>query len=682
MSQWLWLIPGAPLLSAVFIALLGGRMRREHFATLASMAAAVAFLVVLLTWLAGAANQPLQQTLYTWVAVGDWRPTIGFTLDRLALVMVSVVSSVGLLVHIYSSAFMAEETDQRRYYFFLNLFLAGMLILVLADNFLLLYLGWELVGLCSFALIGFWYKDPVRAAAGRKAFTVTRIGDTALAVGIFLLFSQFHELSLSPLLSAATDQWVPGSTLATLTALLILGGAIGKSAQLPLQVWLPDAMAGPSPVSALIHAATMVTAGVYLIARTYPLFELAPQVQWLVAAIGALTIVYGASAALAQSDFKRVLAYSTISQVGYMFLALGCGAYAFALFHLTTHAFFKALLFLSAGAVIRASGDEHNIHRLGKLGGHSALTRWTFLIGAASLAALPFITAGFYSKDAILTAAWAAPAGPVLWGFAAFGALLTSAYIFRTYLLVFHGPGSKSESRSESRTSTTSLPRSMAFPLLILAVLSLVAGFIELPEGWPGPHIWSAWLEDEFGLAILPPTAVAHGLQVIASLLPLAGIGLAFLLLRRERAGLPLPMADFLLTGWGFDAFYRATLVRPYFALAHGLKHVIDRMLIEGVITSLVRSYHALARMLQSAIDNFLIEGGLAAITRGFLAFANSCRKGLELGTLERGIAGLVAGLRFGHMTLSATQNGLLSRYALVVSTGALALLGYWLWRG
>ncbi|MDX1251557.1 MAG: NADH-quinone oxidoreductase subunit L [Gammaproteobacteria bacterium] len=643
MSQWLWLIPGAPLLGALIIALLGGWIRRELLAILASCAAAGAFLTVLMAWLNGAAYQPLQQTLYTWVAVGDWRPTIGFTLDRLALVMVSVVSGVGLLVHLYSVDFMAEETDQRRYYFFLNLFLAGMLILVLADNLVLLYLGWELVGLCSFALIGFWYRDPVRAAAGRKAFTVTRVGDTALAIGIFLLFSQFHELSLSVLFTAATAQWEHGSTLATLTALLILGGAVGKSAQLPLQVWLPDAMAGPSPVSALIHAATMVTAGVYLIARTHPLFEFAPQVQWLVAAIGALTIVYGASAALAQSDFKRVLAYSTISQIGYMFLALGCGAYALALFHLTTHAFFKALLFLSAGAVIRASGDEHDIHRLGKLGGHPTLARWTFLIGAASLAALPVVTAGFYSKDAILTAAWAA--GPVLWAFAAFGALLTGGYIFRTYLLVFHGTG--------PRTSAASLPRSMVFPLLILAVLSLVVGFIELPEGWPGPHLWSAWLKDELGLAAMPPAAVVHGLQIIGSLLPLAGIALAFVLVRRERAGYLLPLTTFLRSGWGFDALYRVALVRPYQVLARGLGRVVEAL---------------------------IIEGGLAGLACGFWALAQGCRRWVDLGILERGITGLVAGLRFGHMRLSVTQNGLLSRYALVVSTGSLVLLGYWLW--
>jgi len=670
MSQWLWTIPGSPLLGALVIALLGGRMRREHLSILANCAAAGAFLAVLLAWLDGAAHQPLRQTLYTWVSVGDWQTTIGFTLDRLALVMVSVVSGVGLLVHFYSVEFMAEEIDQRRYYFFLNLFLAGMLTLVLADNLILLYLGWELVGLCSFGLIGFWYRDPVCASAGRKAFTVTRVGDMALAVSIFLLFSRFHELSLSALFAAATAQWQQGSTLATLTALLILGGAVGKSAQLPLQVWLPDAMAGPSPVSALIHAATMVTAGVYLIARTHPLFELAPQVQWLVAAIGALTIVYGASAALAQSDFKRVLAYSTISQIGYMFLALGCGAYSLALFHLTTHACFKALLFLSAGAVIRASGDEHDIHRLGERGGHPTIARWTFLIGASSLAGLPFITAGFYSKDAILIAAWAAPMGPMLWAFAALGVLLTGGYIFRAYLLVFHGAG--------SRTPGTPLPRSMAIPLLILAVLSLVAGFVELPEGWPGPHLWSAWLEGELGLARLPSATVDSILQMVGVLLPLAGIGLAMILLRRERAGRTLPMQDLLLAGWGFDTFYRATLIRAYLALAHGLSRI--SIYIDGITDALTRGYHAATRMLHLGVENFLVEGGVATLSNGFWGFARNCRTGVELGTLELGISGLVAVLQAGNRRLSATQNGLLSRYALMVSTGAMFLLSYWLW--
>lgn len=645
MNQFLWLIPGAPLLSALIIALLGGLLQRRHLAILATCAAAIAFLVVLLTWLTGAAtSQPLQQTLYTWIAVGNWSPTIGFILDRLALVMVSVVSGVGLLIHIYSITFMSEDSDQRRYYFFLNLFLAGMLILVLADNLLFLYLGWELVGLCSFALIGFWYREPMRAGAGRKAFITTRIGDMSLAIGIFLLYSQFNDLSLSYLLENATAQWETSSQLATLTALLILGGAIGKSAQLPLQVWLPDAMAGPSPVSALIHAATMVTAGVYLIARTYPLFELAPHVQWSVAAIGTLTIVYGASAALAQNDFKRVLAYSTISQVGYMFLALGCGAYALALFHLVTHAFFKSLLFLVAGTVIHTNGNEHNIHNLGRLGNHPPLVHWTFLIGAASLAGFPLITAGFYSKEAILTASWSAPAGPLLWTFAAFGVLLTAVYIFRVYFLVFQG--------SRSSASKPSISSSMTWPLLILALLSLIGGFVEFPVGWPTPHQWSAWLEDEFRLAVLPPLEIAYSLQFITSLLSLIGIGLALVLVRREQAGHSLTKIIFLRTGWGFDALYQTILIHPYFSLARFLK----------------------------ATDALLVEGILHKMTQACLSLASACRSGVEHGVLDKSINGLLAGFRFGYARLSATQNGLLSRYALMISTGAVFLLSYWLW--
>lgn len=645
MSQFLWLIPGSPMLGALIIALLGGYLKQRHFSILASCAAAVAFLTVLLAWLMGAAtSQPLQQTLYTWIGVGNWMPTIGFTLDRLALVMVSVVSSIGLLIHIFSITFMAGDSDQRRYYFFLNLFLAGMLLLILADNLLLLYLGWELVGLCSFALIGFWYRDPLRASAGRKAFITTRIGDLSLALGIFLLFNEFNELSVSVLLANATVQWETGSQMTILAALLILGGAIGKSAQLPLQIWLPDAMAGPSPVSALIHAATMVTAGVYLIARTYPLFELAPQVQWSVAAIGTLTIVYGASAALAQNDIKRVLAYSTISQVGYMFLALGCGANALALLHLTTHAFFKALLFLTAGTMIHTNDNEHNIHNLGKRGNHSSLIRWCFLIGAASLAGFPIITAGFYSKEAILTATWSAPTGPLLWAFAAFGSLLTAVYIFRVYFFVFQG--------SRSGTPMPPIPGPMTWSLSILALASLVVGFIEFPEGWPGLHLWSDWLKDELGSASHPTLATAYSLQFIACVLPLIGIGVALVLVRREKLGFELPLAAFLRTGWNFDALYQIILIRPYFTLARFFKNV----------------------------EALLIEGALQKMTRSGMTVATACRDGLEYGVLNKSITGLLAGLRLGHMRLSATQNGLLSRYALMISAGAVFLLGYWLW--
>lgn len=645
MSQWLWLIPGGALAGALLIALLGGRMRPAFIAWLACSAAFVSFVTVLAFWFAGADAGVVHQTLYIWAPVGQWRPTFGFTLDRVSLVMVSIVTAVGLLILLYSVSFMANDPGQRRYYFFMSLFLGGMLVLVLADNLLLLYLGWEMVGLCSYALIGFWYKNPANATAGRKAFIVTRVGDTSLAIGIFLLFSELHTLSFDRLFAAAATQWALGSELATLAAVLILGGALGKSAQLPLQVWLPDAMAGPSPVSALIHAATMVTAGVYLLIRIHPLLELAPLVQWLVAAIGAVTILYGASSALAQRDIKRVLAYSTISQIGYMFLAVGCGAYALALFHLTTHACFKALLFLAAGAVIRAFDGEHDIHRMGGLAGRLPILHFSFLVGAASLAAVPVVTAGFFSKDAILTAAWAAPAGPLLWAFAVTGALLTGAYIFRVYLFVFHGAGPE--------PTLNVLPRTMAIPLLVLAAFSLVAGFIEWPEGWPGPQLWSDWLAAALGRAAMPTHVTAYLLQALGATAAIGGIALAFPLVRLERQEKMPPLLRFLAAGWGFDALYGVLFVRPYRLLADGL---------------------------QRWIDEAAVEGGVAALTRAFVGFARFNRRRIEFAAIEGALGGLVAGLRRGHLLLSATQNGLLSRYAAAITAGAVLILGYCLW--
>ncbi len=642
MSTWLWLIPGSPFVGALTIALLGGRLPAARLPWFACAAAGISALTVAAAWLGGAAQEPLRQTLYIWLAVDGWQPSVGFTLDRLALVMVTVVSGVGFLIHVYSVAFMDKEAEQRRYYFYMNLFLAGMLVLVLADNLLLLYFGWEMVGLCSFALIGFWYRDPVKAAAGRKAFTVTRIGDTALAIAIFLLFVQFGTLSFDVLFPLGEGDWEG----ATAVALLILVGALGKSAQLPLQVWLPDAMAGPSPVSALIHAATMVTAGVYLIARTHPLFELAPGVQWTVAAIGVLTIVYGASCALAQHDIKRVLAYSTVSQIGYMFLALGCGAYALALFHLATHACFKALLFLSAGTLIHSAGGEHHIGRLGELNAGSRTVQLCFLVGAASLAAVPFFTAGFYSKDAILTAAWVAPVGGLLWLFAALGALLTGVYIFRVYLTVFH------RSAEPLLRPRGRLPTPIAVPLLLLAALSLSVGFLEFPEGSGGPHTWSTWLESELDLAKHPEHHTTRVLQALSALMAVAGIALAFPLVRRERAGKSLPWQSFLQTGWRFDALYARLFVQPYH-----------------------RTASALARW----VEQGLIEAGLNGLTRGFWVMAAGLRRGVEFGSVERGLTFLVVGLQRGHAMLSATQNGLLSRYAVSVTTGTLALLGFWL---
>ena len=376
----LWLIPAIPFASALALAVL--RFSRKQVAWIAVGATAASTVVSVLVTMAFLSAPPAAhaytQVLWTWIDVGGLRPEIAFYLDPLSLIMTLVVAFVSFLIHLYSTEFMIDDDGYSRFFAYMNLFVASMLTLLLANNLLLLYLGWEGVGLCSYLLIGFWYRDPANGAAGRKAFVVTRIGDTAMVIGLFLLFHDLGTLQIQELMLRASQNWHIGSPAAVAAALLLLGGAVGKSAQLPLQTWLPDAMAGPTPVSALIHAATMVTAGVYLIARTHVLYSLAPAAQFAVAVVGAATLLIAGFSALTQWDLKRVLAYSTMSQIGYMFLALGVGAWPAAIFHFMTHAFFKALLFLAAGIVIDALHDEHNIFRMGGLRTRLPIAFWTF----------------------------------------------------------------------------------------------------------------------------------------------------------------------------------------------------------------------------------------------------------------------------------------------------------------
>ena len=453
---------------------------------------------------------------------------MAFYLDAVSLLMILVVTWVALLIHIYATAYMEGDEGYSRFFAYMNLFVAAMLILVLADNLLLLYLGWEGVGLCSYLLIGFWYRDPANGRAARKAFLVTRVGDTAMAVGLFLLFHTLGTLDIQEVMQRALAQWPVGSGLAVAAAALLLAGAVGKSAQLPLQTWLPDAMAGPTPVSALIHAATMVTAGVYLIVRLHVLFMLAPGVQTVVAVVGAATLLLAGCSALVQRDIKRVLAYSTISQIGYMFLALGVGAWSAAMFHFMTHAFFKALLFLGAGVVISALHEEHDMFKMGGLRRQLPVTFWTFLIGSASLAAVPLITAGFYSKDMILADAWGSPAGSFwLWGAGLVGALLTSLYTFRMVFITFFGRTGQEVSRPPGWA--------MQFPLLVLAILSLIGGFVEIPRTMGDVPLLSEFLQ-----SALPPTVTRTGigqeaaLQSAAGLVSLLGIYLAYVMFFRQ----------------------------------------------------------------------------------------------------------------------------------------------------
>jgi NADH-quinone oxidoreductase subunit L len=463
---------------------------------------------------------------------------------------------------------MEHDEGFTRFFMYLNLFVASMLVLVLADNLLLLYLGWEGVGLCSYLLISFWQKDPQNVYSGRKAFIVTRVGDTALIAGLFLLFTQLHTLEIQPMLTAAQHSFVPGSAVAVAAALLILGGAVGKSAQVPLQTWLPDAMAGPSPVSALIHAATMVTAGVYLIARTNVLFTLAPDARLIVAIVGTVTLLIAGFSALVQHDLKRALAYSTISQIGYMFLALGVSGWEAGVFHFMTHAFFKALLFLAAGVIIEALADEHDIFRMGGLVRQLPAVFWTFTIGAAALAALPFVTDGFYSKDLIIATSLGSVDGS-LWFYVGslVGAFVTALYSFRLVFLVFFG---------ERHTEVTRRPRwRQLVPLYVLATLSIVGGLVWMPGWVSGFHPLEDFLDTALPQAELTGRYAAFadgtGGAFVTILIVAVAIGIAWLLWipwRRQTHAFSespaiRPLAAYWLGGWGFDWVYERVFVIP-----------------------------------------------------------------------------------------------------------------------
>ena len=559
------LIPAIPFLSFLILALLGHRMSRKVAGIVGAGSIGI---IAILTFIVGVAFlkslpdiKSYSVNLWEWISAGNLKVDISFSLDALSLVFCFVITFVGFLIHLYSIEFMAKDEGFTRFFAYMNLFIGSMLVLVLADNILLMYLGWEGVGLCSYLLIGFWYKEPANGYAARKAFIITRVGDTAMIIGIFILFLNFGTVNISELMRLASANWVAGSSIAVLTAALLLGGALGKSAQLPLQTWLPDAMAGPSPVSALIHAATMVTAGVYLIARTHVLFSLAPVVQSAVAIIGALTLLIAGFSALAQHDLKRILAYSTISQIGYMFLALGVGAWSAAVFHFMIHAFFKALLFLGAGIVILVLDEEHDIFKMGGLRKKMPVVFYTFLIGSASLSALPLITAGFYSKDQILWYAWSSQTGSVLlWLAGIIGAFLTALYSFRMIFITFYG---------EAKTQPTFLPgKLMTYPLVILSILSIVGGFIELPSSIGGFHLFSHLVENTLPVVVTKAAENKELLfQVFSSLIALSGIWLAYIIYFKKPS-LSEPYSHsrinkFFEKGWGFDKLYDTLFVRP-----------------------------------------------------------------------------------------------------------------------
>jgi len=579
-----------PVIAALFLPLLGAVLVRAGAVRLvpsgaARLATAAVGLAHLFSWAAfflmlsyAPGGRIHDLDLFPLMQIGEVGISFLLRWDPLSQIMLMVVTGVAFLIHLYSVSYM--EGDDRYPYFFadLNLFVFSMVLLVLAGNFLLLFAGWELVGLCSYLLIGFWGAQPVAASAGLKAFVVNRIGDAGFIIAILMMAGTLGSLDYTGVFAGAPHVFLRGSGSALLLALLLFCGAMGKSAQFPLHVWLPDAMAGPTPVSALIHAATMVTAGVYLACRCQPLFELAPASLYFVAWVGAFTAVFAGTIALAQRDLKRILAYSTVSQLGLMFLAVGVGAHGAAMFHLFTHAFFKSLLFLGAGAVMHALGGELDVWKMGGLARPLKWTFWCFLAGALALAGAP-LTAGFFSKDCILFAAFMAqPNGRALWLMGLAASALTGLYSFRAVWLVFGGTP-----RVKRAHEPHDPPALMRWPMAALAVLSLVAGFLWLPS-WTHFGPFGRFLEPVLGLSghYAPPRAEEAAMAFAVAAF-LAGVGAAWGLYRRGAQTVKLvggrlkPLHRVLFNKYWVDEVYRALVVKPLFRTAGRMESGIDR---------------------------------------------------------------------------------------------------------
>ena len=618
-----WLIPAIPFTGALLLAVFGPRVARKAVAVIGVGSIGLAALVsILITWSflsSPPAGNAYTQVLWTWMSVGRFHPQIGFYLDALSVLMTLVVTFVSFIIHLYSAEFMIDDEGYSRFFCYMNLFVAFMVTLLLGNNLLLLYLGWEGVGLCSYLLIGFWYTDPVNGRAARKAFIVTRVGDSTMILGLFLLFHQLGTLDIQSLMQRAAQQWPAGSVYATAAALLLLGGAVGKSAQLPLQTWLPDAMAGPTPTSALIHAATMVTAGVYLLARTHVLYTLSPAAQLVVAIIGAATLLMAGFSALTQSDIKRVLAYSTVSQIGYMFFACGVGAWSAAIFHFMTHAFFKALLFLAAGAVINACHHEHNIFKMGGLRKELPVTFWTFLIAGCSLAGLPLVTAGFYSKGLIIWSAWASDKGSSsLWAVGIIGVFLTSLYIFRLIFLVFFGEAKEHVHQKPGWV--------IKVPLIVLGFLSIVGGWVNLPPWLGNKPAFTNFLQ-----LSLPPLREVHAgsfselaSESVVTLAFLVGLFVAWLFFIKKRAWADAISAPAISRGlhrlwfsdWGMDWLYDRVFVGPVNWFARADKDDWVDLIYAGLASLCRASYRGLR-----TTENGKVRWYAAAVALGTIIF-------------------------------------------------------------
>jgi NADH-quinone oxidoreductase subunit L len=597
---YLWIIPLLPLVGAAVNGIFGGRWAKSAVSAVAVGSTTLAFLAALEAvreFLALAPGQIWMRSYFTWITAGNFRADFALQVDQLTVVMLLVVTGVGWLIHIYSTGYMHEDPGYGRFFSYLNLFMFFMLVLILGANYLLLFVGWEGVGLCSYLLIGFFFLKQSATNAGNKAFWVNRVGDFGFILGLLLMFRTFGSLDFATVLphaaSMAADPAGQAGTL-TVIALLLFVGAAGKSAQLPLYVWLPDAMEGPTPVSALIHAATMVTAGVYMVVRSHAIFLNAPVAMQVVAVIGCATALFAATIGLVQTDIKKVLAYSTVSQLGYMFLACGVGAFGAGIFHLMTHAFFKGLLFLAAGSVIHAMGGEQDMRKMGGLRKKIPITFWTMFMATLAIAGAPGFS-GYFSKDEILNQAQVM--APVLWGLGVLTAGLTSFYMFRLLFLTFFGE----QRYDEHHVHVHESPRNMTIPLIVLAVLSVCGGWMAAPQLWGGVNHFEQFLAPIFATSATPAAAAAEssggGGELLRALLGapvIAGL-LGFLLAwwfyikspetpKNLAASLSAPYK--LLSGKYFiDELYQAAIVRPLVWISDKvLWHVVDERAIDGAV--------------------------------------------------------------------------------------------------
>ncbi|RMD81091.1 MAG: NADH-quinone oxidoreductase subunit L [Candidatus Dadabacteria bacterium] len=595
-------IPLLPLLGVLVHVFWGRRLGRAAVGAVACAVVGASFLVsveALADLRSAGSSAILVDEVYRWIAAGDFSVSVTLGFDALSAVMCLVVTGVGFLIHVYSTGYMGHDPDYARYFAYLNLFTASMLILVLADSLPLMFVGWEGVGLCSYLLIGFWYSDPDKASAGKKAFIVNRIGDAGFVLGMALLFWKLAEAGMPTLRFAVINQHAAelGGGVALAGALLLFLGATGKSAQIPLFVWLPDAMAGPTPVSALIHAATMVTAGVYMVARLHGLYLAAPVAMSVVGTVGALTAVGAASVGIAQNDIKKVLAYSTISQLGYMFLGLGVGAFAAAIFHVVTHAFFKALLFLGAGSVIHALHEEQDIRQMGGLSRKMPVTSATFLVATLAIAGIPGLS-GFFSKDEILASAFAT-GHYGLWALGFVGAGLTAFYMTRLLVLTFYGDFRGDDQRWAQAHES---PPSMTFALVVLAVLAAAGGWIGVPPILGGSNRFGAFLAPVLGhheLHLAAPLEVS--LMVASVAIAVAAMYLAWRIYRfgplfdavlAERAS---AVYGALCEAYYVDRSYLRYVAEPIVAGAHWLWRRVDVGVIDGFVNGLAAGCRALA---------------------------------------------------------------------------------------